>query len=516
MPAYANSSFSRTATPIKHLVVIFQENVSFDHYFGTYPNALNPNGEPAFFARPDTPTVNGLSGALLKNNPNLLNAGNGTGASSPFRLDRSQAATADQGHAYGPEQAAYHLGLMDLFPLKVGTAGPPPNAPPQIVTTKGLTMGYYDGNTVTALWNYAQQFAMSDNSYGTVFGPSTPGLINLVSGQTNGVTNTLNGTGGNETDGGMGSLTVIGDPDPIGDVCSAPTRGQVQMSGRNIGDLLNDAGVTWGAFMGGFDLTATNSNGTTGCLRSSTSVFTGTTGDYIPHHAFFQYWASTANPTHARPSSESEIGHDGAANHQYDINDFFKALKKGDLPAVSFLKAQGFQDGHAGYSDPLDEQTFVVNVINAVQRSSDWDDTAVVIAYDDSDGWYDHQMGPIVNQSTSPADMLTGTGTCGDGSTALPGADTGNLHAQGRCGYGPRLPLLVVSPWARENFVDNTVTDQTSVLRFIEDNWLNGERITGSFDAYANSIVQLFDFKHRNGQNNPLFLDPLSGQPVRH
>jgi len=516
MPAYANSSFSRTATPIKHLVVIFQENVSFDHYFGTYPNALNPNGEPAFFARPDTPTVNGLSGALLKNNPNLLNAGNGTGASSPFRLDRSQAATADQGHNYGPEQAAYHFGLMDLFPLKVGTAGPPPNAPPQIVTTKGLTMGCYDGNTVTALWNYAQQFAMSDNSYGTVFGPSTPGLINLVSGQTNGVTNTLNGTGGNETDGGMGSLTVIGDPDPIGDVCSAPTRGQVQMSGKNIGDLLNDAGVTWGAFMGGFDLTATNANGTTGCLRSSTSVFTGTTGDYIPHHAFFQYWASTANPTHARPSSESEIGHDGTANHQYDINDFFKALKKGDLPAVSFLKAQGFQDGHAGYSDPLDEQTFVVNVINALQRSSDWDDTAVVIAYDDSDGWYDHQMGPIVNQSTSSADMLTGTGTCGDGSTALPGADTGNLHAQGRCGYGPRLPLLVVSPWARENFVDNTVTDQTSVLRFIEDNWLNGERITGSFDAYANSIVQLFDFKHRNGQNNPLFLDPLSGQPVRH
>ena len=84
----------------------------------------------------------------------------------------------------------YHFGLMDLFPLKVGTAGPPPNAPPQIVTTNGLIMGYYDGNTVTALWNYAQHFAMSDNSYDTMFGPSTPGLINLVSGQTNGVTNT--------------------------------------------------------------------------------------------------------------------------------------------------------------------------------------------------------------------------------------------------------------------------------------------------------------------------------------
>ncbi|MGA9814421.1 MAG: alkaline phosphatase family protein [Terriglobales bacterium] len=512
MPAYANSSFSRTATPIKHLVVIFQENVSFDHYFGTYPNAVNPKGEPAFFARPDTPTVNGLAGVLLHNNPNLLNAGNGTGATNPFRLDRSQAATADQGHNYGPEQAAAHFGLMDLFPLNVGTAGPPPNAPPQIVTTKGLNLGYYDGNTVTALWNYAQNFAMSDNSYNTVFGPSTPGLMNLVSGQTNGVTTVLNGTG-SETDGGSGTLTVVGDPDPVGDVCSAPTRNQVQMGGRNIGDLLNGAGVSWGSFMGGFDLTVQNSNGTTGCLRSSTSAFTGTSSDYIAHHAFFQYYASTINPTHARPSSVSEIGHDGTANHEYDINDFFTAVKHGNLPAVSFLKAQAYQDGHAGYSDPLDEQAFIVNVINFLQKSPDWDDTAVVILYDDSDGWYDHQMGPIVNQSTSPADALTGPGACGDGSTALPGIDSSNPHAQGRCGYGPRQPLLVVSPWSRENFVDNTVTDQTSVLRFIEDNWLGGERIGGgSFDSYANSITQMFDFKH-HGRNDRLFLNPISGQP---
>ena len=515
MPAYANSSFSRTATPIKHLVVIFQENVSFDHYFGTYPNAANPRGEPAFYPRPDTPTANGLAGALLHNNPNLLNAGNGTGATNPFRLDRSQAATADQNHNYGPEQAATHFGLMDLYPLQVGTAGPPPNAPPQIVTTKGLTMGYYDGNTVTALWNYAQQFAMSDNSYDTVYGPSTPGMLNLVSGQTNGVTTVLNGTG-SETDGGSGTMTVVGDPDPVGDVCSAPTRNQVQMGGRNIGDMLNDAGVSWGAFMGGFDLTVRNPNGTTGCARSSVSAFTGTVGDYIPHHAFFQYYASTANPTHARPSSVSEIGHDGTANHQYDLNDFYKAVRNGDFPAVSFLKALSYQDGHAGYSDPLDEQAFIVNVINFLQKSPEWDRTAVVILYDDSDGWYDHQLGPIVNQSTSPADALSGPGACGDGSTALPGIDSGNPHAQGRCGYGPRQPLLVISPWSRENFVDSTVTDQTSVLRFIEDNWLGGERIGGgSFDAYANSITQMFDFRH-HGKNGSLFLNPISGQPQFH
>src|SRR5271155_3759148 len=96
--ANANSpppSSSNTATPIKHVVVIFQENVSFDHYFGTYPNAANPPNEPAFTAEKGTPSVNGLAGALMSSNPNL-NAANGTGATNPFRLDRSQASTSDQ------------------------------------------------------------------------------------------------------------------------------------------------------------------------------------------------------------------------------------------------------------------------------------------------------------------------------------------------------------------------------------------------------------------------------------
>ena len=510
-----SASAATTATPIKHLVVIFQENVSFDHYFGTYPNALNPVGEPQFHADPNTPTVNGLQGGLLSNNPNL-NPANGTGATNPFRLDRSQAVTADQNHNYPNEQQAAHLGVMDLFPKSVGTAGPPPTVPPAAVATKGLTMGYYDGNTVTAFWNYAQNYAMNDNSFGTGFGPSTPGLLNLVSGQTNGVINILNGTGF-EVAGGNGTLTMIGDADPTGDVCSGSTRGQGQMAGKNIGDLLNSAGVTWGGFMGGFNLQTHNANGTTGCARSSTGL-SGTTADYVAHHALFNYYASTANPLHTPPASVSEIGFNGAANHQYDIADFYAALKNGNLPAVSFLKAPAFQDGHAGYSNPLDEQQFVVTVINALQQSGEWSSTAVVILYDDSDGWYDHQMGPVLNQSTSVSDMLTATGACGDGSTALPGPN-GNPHAQGRCGYAVRQPLLVVSPWARHNFVDHTLTDQTSIIHFIEDNWLNGKRIgDGSFDAISNSIVQMFDFSQRGDEGNNVryLLDPMTGEPSGH
>src|SRR5262249_22707670 len=154
-----------------HLVVIFQENISFDHYFGTYPNALNPAGEPFFKASPNTPAVNGYTNTLLNFNPNL-NPANGAGASNPFRFDRSQAVTPDQGHDYTQEQLAFNHGLLDSFPQFTGN----PTLTPEV-------MGYFDGNTVTALWNYAQFFAMSDNSYSTTFGPSTPGLINLVSGQ---------------------------------------------------------------------------------------------------------------------------------------------------------------------------------------------------------------------------------------------------------------------------------------------------------------------------------------------
>jgi phospholipase C len=513
-PAFAqNEDGSSMKTPIKHVVVIFQENVSFDHYFGTYPHALNPAGEPAFHAKPQTPAVNGLSGGLLTNNPNL-NPANGLGATNPFRLDRSQAVTRSQGHGYKQEQQAFDSGLMDLFPLYVGRSGPPP-AGGGVTSTTGVNLGYFDGNTVTAFWNYAQHFAMSDNSYSTGFGPSTPGMLNLISGQTNGAINISAAAGSGVVDGGAGSFSVIGDPDPVGDVCSSSA--VVSMKGQNVGDLLNAAGVSWGAFMGGFDLTIQNPNGTTGCKRNSTGL-AGTTGDYIPHHAWFQYYPSTANLTHTRPASLAEIGNAGPANHQYDMNDFFAGVRTGNFPAVSFLKAQAYQDGHAGYSDPLDEQQFVVEVVNFLQSQPAWSSTAVIIMYDDSDGWYDHQIGPILNQSHGVADVLSGAGLCGSAadSTALPGADSTNAHALGRCGLGPRQPLLVVSPWARHNFVDHCVTDQSSVLRFIEDNWLQGQRIgQGSFDAITNSITQMFDFdKDHHDSARRLILDPATGTVV--
>jgi phospholipase C len=514
-----------TKTPIKHLVVIFNENRSFDHYFATYPNAANPSGSIPFVAKPHTPKVNNLANAnLLTNNPNFTNTANGTDAANPFRLDRTQANTKSQNHAYTPEQQAVDNGKDDLFPKFTGrgTAGGV-----GAFGTNGQVMGYFDGNTVTGMWNYAQHFAMSDNHWTDTFGPSTPGMLEVISGQTNGVQNIV-GTSTQTVPDGQGGLTLIGDTDPGDDLCSSKTS-TILMDGKNIGDLLNAEHISWGSFMGGFDLTLKNANGTTGCGRSTfSSNVNGATADYIPHHAFFQYYKSTANPTHARPSSVDAIGHtyqkDGKAldpaNHGYDLEDFYAAVKAGNFPAVSYIKLPAFQDGHAGYSDPLDEQVGTVELINFLQRQPEWRDTAVIITYDDSDGWYDHRYVAPKSASYDPtADQVNGPGLCGLGAAKQPAPNGLNgKPVNGRCGPGTRVPFIVVSPYAKENFVSHTYISQASVVRFIEDNWLRGKRLGGgAFDETAGSIMDLFDFDQDHGHDlrtNALFLDPTSGTVI--
>jgi phospholipase C len=587
-----------TATPIKHVVVIFQENVSFDHYFGTYPNAANTDGQ-TFHAALHTPSVDGLTHALLTNNPN---------ESQPQRLDSSPTGaaggpggqlTCDQDHDYTDEQTAFDGGLMDKFVQSVGT-GPGTTSPFGTPCNANQVMDYYDGNTVTGLWNYAQHFAMSDNSYGTTFGPSSPGAINLASGNTtvdssnNGallINGALTGAGTPNADltpNGQGGYSLTSDAQPYYDDCS--TRDAVAMAGTNIGDELNAAGLSWGWFQGGERPSTSFADALTALGKTqSTSQFTpdefkayfanaanrpahssnqalcssvhpvgvalggtgsGTTNygfkdDYIPHHEPFDYYASTANPHHLTIPANSAgndtlaglatIGHDTQSyvngqpqfdtpNHQYDMSDFDQLvsaitndrLPPSALPAVSFLKAPGYEDGHGAYSDPADEQQFITRTINELERSPDWHNIAVVIAYDDSDGWYDHAYSGVTNPSASGADTLTGAGACGTESAAFQPLG----GEQGRCGLGPRLPFLVVSPFARHNAVDHNLTDQSSILNLIEYNWgLPG--IPGSFDqALAGKdlsegvpfdMAGLFNFGP--GTNQRLFLDPITGQP---
>jgi phospholipase C len=488
------------SSPIRHVVVIFDENISFDHYFGTYPKAANTDGT-RFVAARNTPAVNGLTPKLLKHNPNAYN---------PERLSHEQALTCDQDHTYVNEQKAYDNGKDDKF--VEFTDHDTCTGQPILYGRPGLVMDYFDGNTVTALWNYAQHFALSDNSYDSNYGPSSPGAINLISGNTHGIHAVDSVTGKPVTDSytvaapdAHGVGTMINDPDPAYDDCSdsnhTATSPLGAFSGRNVGDLLNARGVTWGWFQGGFRPTG-SAGGYAVCGSKHANIGGNAVIDYSPHHNPFAYYESTSNPKHLAPTSVSAIGHTDRANHNYDLTDFDATLAAGNLPAVSYLKAAQYQDGHAGYSDPLDEQAFLAREINAIQRSPQWASTAVVIAYDDSDGWYDHVTPPLVNGSNDPA---TDQALCRSRPASGGYAD--------RCGYGPRLPLLVISPYSRVGHVDHTLTDQSSVLRFIEDNWRLGRIGDHSYDARAGSLSGLLDLRGRP-HAQPVLLDGKTGAVV--
>jgi phospholipase C len=609
----------KPSTPIQHVVVIFQENVSFDHYFGTYPNAANTDGQ-SFHASAGTPAVNGLLPAtdpsiptVLRHSTNYLTSN--PNLSLPQRLDSNATGlsgdaggqlTCDQDHDYSDEQKAFDGGAMNLFIQATGTATG--NTPFGAPCNANTVMDYYDGNTVTGLWNYAQQYAMSDNNFATTFGPSSPGAINLVSGDTGAVDTshmaqkpsiaTPTEPNADLATDGKGGYSLTSDAQPYWDDCS--TRDAVAMSGKNIGDQLNGAGLSWGWFEGGFRPTTTYSQAlaATGHSGQATSTFIpdefktagfqssvahssnqglcdavhpigaalggsgqwGYKDDYIPHHEPFDYYASTANPHHLTiPTNGSgedtltglqEIGHDtqsyvggvpqfNTPNHNYDTSDFDQlvtAIGKGELPpsalpAVSFLKAPGYQDGHAAYSDPTDEQQFVTNEINALQKTPDWAHTAVIITYDDSDGWYDHAYSGVTNPSLSPADDLTNT--MGSGATSgqcgpNPQTSAPLAGEQGRCGFGPRLPFLVISPLAKHNYVDHNLSDMSSIINMVEYNWhLPG--ISGSADQILTSADQskhlpfdlagMFEFSHpygwAKGWSGQLILDPTTGEPAK-
>ncbi|HEX4520178.1 MAG TPA: alkaline phosphatase family protein [Gaiellaceae bacterium] len=627
---------ARTATPIKHVVVIFQENVSFDHYFGTYPDATGGDGQP-FAARPGTQAVDGLTPstdpsipASLRHATNLLVPSVNPNSSPPLRLDSSAIGlpnspggqiTCDQDHNYSDEQQAEDGGKMDKFPESVGTDGGT-KTPFGTPCLSPIVMDYYDGNTVTGLWNYAQHFSMSDNSFGSTFGPSAPGAINVASGDTGNVDlahvankgsafpvfeSTSSAPNGDVTPDGQSGDSLTSDAQPYWDDCS--TRDAVALNGTNIGDELNSAGLSWGWFQGGFRPTTAFATASAAVSPGqSTATFTpdefsgafsgkvvpahasnqalcdavhpvgvalgatdaqaaplalGFKDDYIAHHEPFQYYSSTANPHHLTIATDnrgndalhgsdslSDVGMDtqtfkgtygvnpqfNTPNHNYDTSDFDQLMAAIDsgklpadaLPAVTYLKAPGYQDGHAAYSDPADEQAFVVKEVNSLMASPDWSSTAIFVNYDDSDGWYDHVYAGVQNPSHEGADNLTNTKT---GPISITNPTSGQCGAspqpsgtplageQGRCGFGPRLPMMLISPCAAADHVDHDLSDQASILNFVEYNW-NLRGIPGSFDQALKSTDQsegipfdlagMFDFS--NCDQAALPLDPSSGQ----
>ena len=347
----------------------------------------------------------------------------------------------------------------------------------------GLVMDYFDGNTVTGLWNYAQNYAMSDNNYDTEFGPSTPGALNLVSGNTGAsyavspttgakITTPISGTVSALNSNGLG--TIYGDLDPAYDDCSNDSHAADENSyplgvvtGQNIGNLLNARNITWGWFQGGFAPDRDQLRRPAGLRlrarehrrrrRAATTCRTTTRSSTTrppPTRRTCRRPRRRPSATPTRPTTSTT-----SPTSTTTLKDGQPAggqLPQGRRPTRTATRATPTRST---------SRHFLVNTINQIEKSKYWRSTAIVITYDDSDGWYDHQVMP------SRERRLTHVSGHRD---LLLGADHPGQLAPTRCGYGQRLPMLVISPWTRENYVSNNLTDTASVVKFIEDNWLHG------------------------------------------
>jgi phospholipase C len=368
-------------TPIQHLVVLMQENHTFDNYFGTYPGA---NGLPADTKMPVDP-----------NNP-------AAGYVTPWHI--GNATITDISHSASTFKDQYNNGKMDGFVSAL-------NARNQ---DGKLSMGYYDGSDIPYYWNLADNYVLFDSFFSSA----------------------QDGSFANH----MYWVAAIPPVSPKGVPLS-----QTLDSVPTIFDELQAAGVSWKFYVQNYDSTITYRNIGTSGNRASQVI-------WVPLLNFDRF---IDNPT--------------LSSHIVDLSQYFTDLQNGTLPSVSYIVPSGASEHPP--SSLMSGQRFVKSIIQELMRSSIWDNSAFLLSYDDWGGWYDHVKPIQVDQY----------------------------------GYGPRVPAIMVSPYAKSGYIDNTVLDFTSILKFIEQNW--NVAPLSQRDANANSLLSAFDFNQT--PRLPIFL-PLT------
>jgi len=438
-------------TMIQHTIIVYQENISFDHSFRSFGHgsAGIPTGVQPYHTTPN--------GAAL-------------GAYSPVRLDgTTQATTCDVDHEYWDMIRMADGGAMDQY-LQAGNDLTVPNpstswsCPSFEANPAGpaLALSYYDGTPgepsapLQNYWRLASQYTLADNFFTGMYGPSTPGAQWLVAATAN----------------------TVGDPNPAGDVCNdygGPFMPQQDIP--NLGQQASARGVSWAWFQGGFGSCAT-------------AIGAG----YSAHHDPFQYFSSTADLAHAW-AWNPRMNFPQPDRHQRDLQVFDAALAGSPidgivprLPQISWVKAPTFMDAHPGYSTPIADDAFIGDVVGRVQASKYWKHAAIIVAFDETGGWWDHASPPV------PADPhfapLVG------GYPNLSGCQyPGMGDPCGEAGFGPRLPVLVISPFAKPHNVDHDLMDTSSLVKFVESNYhLPRLGVWGDRDVTAGDLRGAFDF----------------------
>jgi phospholipase C len=432
----ASLSFAQASglQKINHIVVIYQENWSFDSLYGKFPGA---NGLDQ--AGPTTPQVDN-DGNPFATLPQPLNTDFIPAIPDPrFPADLPVAPfdtqkyvganqlTGDLVHRYYQEQTQIDGGKMDKFAAVSDAAG--------------LVMSYYDATNMPE-GKLAQQFTMMDNFFHAAFGgsflnhqflicacaPRWPEAPANIVAEVDAAGNMVK-DGQVSPDGfAINTSFTVNTPHPVNITDS--TQLVPSQTQPTIGDRLNDANVSWVWYSGGWN---------NAVIGHADPLFQF-------HHQPFAYFANYAEGT------------PGRAAHLKDENDYYSDVAGGKLPAVTFIKPLGPDNEHPGYATLLNGQQHVADLVSAIQNSPYWQDTAIIITYDEHGGRWDHVPPPVID----------------------------------KWGPGLRVPTIVISPFARKGFVDHTQYDTTSILRLIEERW-NLEPLADR-DAKTGDMLSAFDF----------------------
>ncbi|CAG7856476.1 phospholipase C [biofilm metagenome] len=467
-------------TDIQHIIIIYAENRSFDNLYGLFPGAngikqatpeqyiqVDHDGTPfkelppIWANKPDKPP-------LFKHLPNR-----------PFQID---------GPTLKLPLSAKTRDLVHLFYHNIEQInGGKNNKYAAISDAGGLVMGYYDGSKLP-LWQWAQEYTLADNFFMGAFGgsflnhqwlicactprdpiaPKEERIIlddySLLKRKKDSPLSAMQGPpqfeGGNLPYTPDGFVVAPKQP-PYQPSKIRPTAGGDMryanpaekplppLITRTIGDGLSDKNITWAWYAEGWRQALADGMQTPDKERKVIYSLKPDSINFQPHHQPFNYYTRFAPGTKDRET------------HLQDGEDFIQAIEKGTLPKVAFYKPSGKLNEHPGYTDVLSGDKHIAEILEKIKKSPAWQKSVVIITYDENGGFWDH--------------------------VAPPKGD--------RWGPGTRIPTIIVSPFAKRNFVDHTSYDTTSIIKFITRRF-NLDTLPG-VRANAGDLTNAFDFKYR-------------------